>query len=222
MTKYFIIFFGPPGSGKGTQAELLGHHLDLPVISTGELLRRESEKRSALGREIRKILAEGGMVEDHHVESMLRRRLKHRDTKRGAIFDGFPRDLDQQRFLLGLLPKEGKNAKLVAVDIELSDREAVRRIGGRRSCHCGEVYHLLSRPPQRSGVCDVCGKRLYIRTDDKPAVIRDRLQTYHRQAEPLIDRWRKAGRLVKVNGDHPIDQVAAAVTERIDREFLAT
>ena len=240
MKKQFLIFFGPPGSGKGTQAEMTAKRLKLPAISTGDLLRLELKKKSALGRQAKKYMDKGGLVPDELVERMILGRLKKPDAAAGAIFDGYPRTKRQQEFLLGLL--KGDNAvsgltalraerpltsarrislraemsHIYAILIDVSDKAVKQRLGGRRACSCGAIYNLKTKPPKRAGVCDRCGKKLFIRDDDKPRVISDRLKVYHKQSQPLLDYWRKEGKLIKVNGEQAIEKVWREMEGRME------
>lgn len=205
--KHYLIFFGPPGSGKGTQAVKVAEKLKLPLISTGDLLRQELARASQLGKIARKFMEKGKLVPDELLEQLVSRRLTKPDAKGGAIFDGFPRSTDQQEFLLSKLRNTLKAGAVSAVLIDVGDKQVKGRLSGRRACICGAVYHLKFNPPKRAGVCDRDGKKLFIRNDDKPKVIADRLKVYHRQSRPLIEFWQKSGRLLKINGEQSIDSV---------------
>lgn len=208
MTKSFLIFFGPPGSGKGTQAQLAAKKLKLPVISTGDLLRQELKKKSQLGKIAKRYMDKGKLVRDEILEEMVARRLKKSDAAAGAIFDGYPRNANQQDFLLSKLRNvEKRGGKLLALLVDVSDREVASRLGGRRACVCGAVYHLKFNPPKRVGVCDRDGKKLFIRDDDKPRVIADRLKVYHRQSRSVLDYWQKSGKFIRIDGEQSIEKV---------------
>ena len=207
-TKNFIIFFGPPGSGKGTQAAKLAAKINLPLVSTGDLLRQEISKQSELGKIARKYMDAGKLVPDELLEELVSRRLKKSDAAAGVIFDGYPRNGEQQEFLLGKLKVALRNgAAILGILIDVSDEQVIERIGGRRACLCGAVYHVTFNPPKAEGICDRDGKKLFIRDDDKPEVVRDRLKTYHKQSRGMFDYWEKGGKLLKIDGGQPIDKV---------------
>lgn len=212
QNKTYFIFYGAPGSGKGTQVKLLSERLALPAISTGDLLRSEIKRGTALGREVEGLLAEGRLVSDEIVAGLVTERLKQPDAAQGAIFDGYPRRLSQQEFLLALL-LEDPAVKIVPVLIEVADQEVVKRISRRRACVCGATYHLDINPPKVDGLCDRCGQPVFARDDDRPEVVAARLELYHRESQPMIDYWRSAGSLVEVDGEQPIEEV--------DRELMA-
>jgi len=202
MIKTFLIFFGPPGSGKGTQAEMLNQKLKLDYIYPGALFRNEIAKGTKLGKEVSFYVTTGKLVPDKIVNALVTKKLR-KNAKRGAIFDGYPRNTKQQEVLLGLFKKmkiNGKNNRLTTVLIDVKDQEVIRRITKRRSCACGEVYHLIYNPPRQAGQCDKCGGKLYLRADDKGEVIKVRLKIYHKQVKPLFAFWKKWSKLIIING----------------------
>lgn len=208
MAKTFLIIFGAPGSGKGTQAIRLAEKIKLPMVSTGDLLRAELDKQSPLGKIAKKYMDKGKLVPDELLAEFVIHRLKKADARNGAIFDGFPRTGEQQEFMLRRIrPALRTGGRAFAVLIDSSDQAIKARLGGRRACSCGAVYNLKTKPPKRAGICDLCGEKLYIRDDDKPKVTADRLKLYHKQGEPLLDYWREEGKLIEVNGDATIDEV---------------
>jgi adenylate kinase len=203
MAKTFLIFFGPPGSGKGTQAEMLNKKLGLVYISTGSLLRNETKSNSKLGKLVKPIIKQGNFVANEIVNAIVAKRLKKKDAARGAIFDGYPRNISQQNLLVDhfiQMKLDEKNDKLYSVLIDVEDKEVKKRITKRRSCACGEVYHLIFKPTKKPGVCDKCGGKLYIREDDKAQVIIKRLKIYHKEIKPLLDFWQKKSKLIRING----------------------
>ena len=206
--------FGPPGSGKGTQAEILGKKLNLPTISTGVLLRKEIKDKTELGKEVEEIIAGGNLVSDEIVAKMIETRLKEKDAENGAILDGYPRTLNQQDFLLNIL-KEISEAKIIPLLVDVSDDEVVRRLSGRRSCVCGATYHMIYNPPKQDETCDVCGAKLVVRPDDSPGVIKERLKVYHLNVDPVIDYWRTGGKLFLINGEQSIDSVADEIDKKL-------
>ncbi|MFA6106851.1 MAG: adenylate kinase [Patescibacteria group bacterium] len=214
MAKKYFIMFGPPGSGKGTQAEILGKKLNLPTISTGVLLRKEIKDKTELGKEVEEIIAGGNLVSDEIVAKMIETRLKEKDAENGAILDGYPRTLNQQDFLLNIL-KEISEAKIIPLLVDVSDDEVVRRLSGRRSCVCGATYHMIYNPPKQDETCDVCGAKLVVRPDDSPGVIKERLKVYHLNVDPVIDYWRTGGKLFLINGEQSIDSVADEIDKKL-------
>jgi adenylate kinase len=209
MLKTYIIFFGPPGSGKGTQAEKISEKKHLPIISTGALFRREIELKTALGRKIKPLLRQGQLVSDITVNKIFAKRLQDKDMDRGAICDGYPRNIEQQNFLITLLGKlTGKDDIIIAILVQVRDKTVIERLSGRRVCACGATYHIKNNPPPESGVCSRCGnKSIFIRDDDKEEVIRKRLKVYHQTTRPMLDYWEKHGKLLRINGELNITEV---------------
>jgi len=220
MPKIIIIFFGPPGSGKGTQAELLAKKTGWKKISTGDLFRAEIAAKTALGRRVEKYLKAGKLAPDKLTVSLVEKNL--RQPVSGFIFDGFPRNRRQLKALLDLFKKIIKTDDAIyALEVAVSDSEVKRRLGQRRMCACGLVYHLVYNPPISAGVCDICGGKLFTRNDDKPKVIAGRLKIYHRQGAPLLDYWRKQGRLIKINGEQAIKKIHEEIMEKLKSLKLA-
>ncbi|MCU0679268.1 MAG: nucleoside monophosphate kinase [Planctomycetes bacterium] len=221
MPKFFLIFIGPPASGKGTQADRLGVEFKLAVVSPGELLRHERDAGTAIGAVAREKLDKGELVPDEIVEELLDRSLKRKEAARGAIFDGYPRNAQQ----LGLLLNRFKKAldprdKVCAIEIKVGDGEVKERISGRRACDCGASYHLRYQPPKKNGICDQCGKKLYVRTDDKPAVVAARLEDYHRQSQPIIDHFKRQGILIEIDGEQDIEKVYKDIIKELARKGI--
>ncbi|MFH1255639.1 MAG: nucleoside monophosphate kinase [bacterium] len=214
MPKIVIIIFGPPGSGKGTQAEMLSKKTDWKKISTGDLLRAEIAAGTELGKSAGKLVKAGKLVPDKITISLVEKSLKGKTP--GFIFDGFPRNKKQLSEILAIFKKIlKKNDKIRALEIAVSDDETKRRIGQRKICSCGKVYHLSYNAPINSGICDVCGGKLFTRNDDKPKVIADRLKNYHHDCEPLLDYWKKQGKLVKIDGEQAIKKVHEEIVEKL-------
>lgn len=212
MAKTFLIFFGPPGSGKGTQADLLAQKLRLPVAAIGELLRHEEEVKSAIGKKVKPLIDAGKLAPNEIIETIIDKFFRKAKVKLGAIFDGYPRKKDQLELLKKRLAKiAGNSDKICAVLIDVKDQEVEQRLGGRRACDCGAVYHLKYNPPKIKNICDLCGKKLYVRQDDKPKLIADRLKIYHQEIKPMLDYWKKAGRLIVVDGGQSINDVQADI-----------
>ena len=206
-----LVFLGPPGSGKGTQAVMLAEKLGVPHISTGDLLRDYVKKDSPLAKQLRDIMGSGKLVDDDFLEKMLEERLKDPDCERGYILDGTPRDLHQAEMLERIADISA------AILIEVSDEEVVKRLSNRWSCPVDhEVYNLLTRPPKTPGKCDNDGADLVQRSDDNPESIRARLAVYHGQTQPVIQFYASKAMLVTVNGEQPIDKVFQALLEQLN------
>lgn len=221
MKKIYIFFFGPPGSGKGTQVDALARKLRLPVISPGELLRHEEEIGSELGKLVRPLIDSGKMVPDKIIDQMITNRLRKKDAKKGVILDGFPRDLEQHEFIIDKLRHTLKMGdKVFAIFLDVRDREVKHRISGRRVCDCGASYHLAYKPPKEKNKCDLCGKALTTRKDDRLSVISKRLKHYHKNIKPLLDYWKKNDKLFEIDGERPIEAINKEV-EIIARKFIS-
>lgn len=219
MQQKYLIIFGPPGSGKGTQVKMLAERLALPAISTGDLLRTEIGKGTPIGLSVKQLLAKGKLASDEIVGQLLLARLRRKDTAAGAIFDGYPRRLSQQEFLLAHLSRKRSEISIVPVLIEVSDEEVVRRISGRRACLCGAVYHLANKPPKEAGKCDRCGGKLFVRDDDKSSVVKDRLKTYHKESAAILAYWRERSQLIEINGEQSIKKVDAELMRKLKKHI---
>ena len=211
MRKIYLIF-GPPGSGKGTQAELLADHLKLPTISTGDLLRHEEKAGTVLGKKVAKLLDSGKLVSDEVIHNMVKTRLRQADTKRGFILDGYPRDPEQMKDLFQQLEKTDE---VITVVITVSDKMVLNRLSGRRVCDCGETYHIILNPPKKAGICNKDGKRLYIRHDDRPEVVKARLKTYQTNIAPMLKLAAKKGPVHTVDGELPMQEVRQAIWSKL-------
>jgi len=210
-----LILLGPPGAGKGTQASRLSAALNIPHISTGDILRRSVRERTELGLVAKTYMDAGKLVPDHVVLRVTEERLRQPDAARGFILDGFPRNIRQARALADLLKDLGKSIDLV-LDLTVPEAELVRRMTGRRVCPtCGSTYHLVFNPPSSLGECDRCGSDLYQREDDKESTVRHRLRVYREETDPLIDYYRERGSLVQVDGSMPVDEVYRAIAAAI-------
>ena len=199
-TELNLILFGPPGAGKGTQAERLKADFQLPFISTGEMLRANVAEQTKLGKQAKGFMDAGDLVPDDLIVAMAAARLQEPDAQDGFILDGFPRTIEQAQALdhqLGELQRRVTAALL----IDVPDEEVVRRLSGRRVCvKSGHNYHVEFDPPKREGICDQDGSRLIQRDDDKPDVIRNRLTVYHEKTKPLVDYYEARGLLRRVDG----------------------
>jgi adenylate kinase len=214
MPKNVIIFFGPPGSGKGTQAEMLAKITNWKKISTGDLFRSEISAKTKIGKMVEKYIVNGKLVPDKITVKLVEHDLKQKAF--GFIFDGFPRNKKQLSQLLDLFKKTlKKNDKIYAIEVAVSDKEVKQRLGQRRMCACGKVYHLVYNPPINAGICDICGSKLFIRNDDKPKVISHRLKIYHHEGEPILDYWQKQGKLIKIDGEQPIKKIHGEIMQKL-------
>lgn len=201
-----IVLFGPPGSGKGTQAELLKERLGFEHYSTGEVFRDHIARKTDIGRKVEGFVTSGKLVPDEVVLEVVGSFVQER-ADRPVLFDGFPRTVAQAEGLDRVLALHNTTVDL-AVLVDLVDAEVVKRLTARRQCRrCGKIYNLSFKPPKREGVCDKCQGELYQRRDDSEEVIRDRLEVYHRQTEPLIEYYRNQGKLQVVDGSIGRDRV---------------
>jgi adenylate kinase len=192
MSKFCLILFGPPGSGKGTQARLVRQHFGWPHISTGDMLREHVQARDELGREIAEVMRSGRLVSDELVNRLVEVRTAQPDCDRGFILDGYPRTVPQARMVEQMLAARGVTPVVAYLKVDYN--KIVARLTGRRLCpQCGALYSRASNAPIISEVCDYDGARLIVRDDDREDVIRERLEAYERQSLPLIDHFRQAG-----------------------------
>jgi adenylate kinase len=206
-----LIFLGPPGAGKGTQARELAREWGVPQIATGEMLREAVAAGTPLGREAKRLMDTGALVPDDVMIGLIAERLRQPDAADGFILDGFPRTIAQAEALDRLLKDLG-HALDGVLYFEVAEPELVRRLTGRRLCRqCQTAFHLVSAPPRREGVCDRCGGDLYQREDDGEATVRHRLQVYARQTSPLLDYYRQRGRLARINGEGAIATIRDAI-----------
>jgi len=199
------IFLGMPGSGKGTQAEILAKKLNIPIISTGNCFRKNIKDETELGLKVKDFLAKGDLVPDEITFEMLKNEIGSMDISNGLILDGYPRSVEQAELLKIFLEID------IVLNIKLSEDQVLLRIGGRRTCKCGETYHIKFNPPKQENICDKCGKELYIRDDSQEETIKNRLKVYKEQTTPLIDFYKE--QIINIDGNPPISEV----TEEIDK-----
>jgi len=217
MTEMNLVLLGPPGSGKGTQGERLQEDLRLPYYATGDILRAAVREGTELGRVAKEYMDRGDLVPDDVIVGAIAERIDSSEAADGFILDGFPRTVPQAEALAAKLAELGKGLTGVLL-IDADDDEVMRRLGGRRTCvENGHVFHVEFNPPEREGVCDVDGSELVVRDDDKPEVIRHRLDQYHEKTEPLIDFYDHQSLLRRIDGSAAPDDVAAEL-----RRTLAT
>jgi len=204
----YVILFGPPGAGKGTQAAILAEKTGLVHITTGELFREAIRKETELGKQAKPYYDRGDLVPDALTIGMLLERLAEEDAVHGCLLDGFPRTLEQAKALDQALVEQGQAIDKVLC-LQVPEDELLGRLAGRWTCRgCGDVYHRQSRWPKVEGRCDRCGGELYQRDDDQPESVRRRLEVYSRQTAPLIDYYRGQGKLVEVDGYRSVDEVS--------------
>ncbi len=208
-----IIMLGAPGAGKGTQAKMIAEKYSIPHISTGDIFRANIKNGTELGMEAKKYMDQGQLVPDELTVKILLDRVAQDDCKNGYVLDGFPRTIPQAEVLDEALTKLGESVDF-AVDVNVPDENIINRMGGRRACvTCGATYHMVHVPPKTEGVCDKCGSELILRDDDKPETVKNRLDVYHEQTQPLIDFYTKKGILKTVDGTVDMMDVFAAIVE---------
>ena len=207
-----IIMLGAPGAGKGTQAKMIADKYGVPHISTGDIFRANIKNGTELGMEAKKYMDQGLLVPDELTVRILLNRVAQDDCKNGYVLDGFPRTIPQAEVLDSELTKLGDHIDY-AINIDVPDENIVKRMSGRRAClTCGATYHIEHVPPKKEGICDVCGSELVLRDDDKPETVKNRLNVYHEQTQPLIDFYTEKGVLKTVDGTVPMEEVFAAIT----------
>jgi adenylate kinase len=216
-----VILLGPPGAGKGTQSKRIVEHYGVPQVSTGDLLRDNVTRGTALGLEAKTIMARGELVPDELMYGIVACRLREMDCRHGFVLDGFPRTPAQAGWLDGFLKEsvfeKSQNRPPIVIQLMVDYNHLLLRIAGRRSCPtCGRTYNIHTQPPLVDELCDVDGTKLLIREDDREEVIAGRLETYERQTSPVADYYRKQKRLVAINADRKMEEVTAEIFRVID------
>lgn len=202
-----LVLVGPPGAGKGTQAQFVSAHLSVLQISTGDIFRANVSEGTVLGKQAREYMDAGDLVPDEITVAMVRDRLASDEADRGFLLDGFPRTVPQAVQLDDIL-RELDTELDVVLELVVDDGEVVRRLSGRRTCHrCGHIWHVDFDPPSADGICDNCGGELFQRDDDKAETIRHRLEVYYEQTAPLIGYYAEQGILVGIDAMGPVDDV---------------
>jgi adenylate kinase len=205
-----LIFLGAPGAGKGTQAEVVCNELNIPAISTGNMLREAVKNGTPAGLAAKECMDRGDLVPDDVVIGILKDRIAQDDAKNGFILDGFPRTVEQADALAEQVDID------IAINIDVPDEELITRLTQRRSCpECNAVYHLANKPPAKDGICDKCGAQLYQRDDDKEETVKNRLEVYRKNTFPLIEYYEKRGKLVTIPGVGDISEIYSAVKKSL-------
>ena len=209
-----LILLGAPGAGKGTQGELLRQRLDIPTISTGNMLREAMANGTALGKEVKHYMDEGSLVPDDVIMSIVAERVAEPDCKNGFILDGVPRTLAQAQAI------DAKGVKIdYVVSLEVDDAVITERMSGRRVCTgCGASYHIVNNPTKTEGICDLCGEKVAIRKDDEPATVLHRLNVYHANTEVLKSYYDAQGKLCTICGDQPIEDAFRDILRAIGEQ----
>jgi adenylate kinase len=211
-----VVFFGPPGAGKGTQARLLEQKFGACQVSTGEILRRAAREQSALGKQAADYLDRGDLVPDQVMVKLVAERLREPDCRGGFILDGFPRTLAQADELEQMLDGTGL-ALESALCLQASNEVIIKRLSGRRTCkQCGSLHHMVFNPPARPGICDRCGGELYQREDDREETIAARLRVYENQTAPLKEYYRERGLLNEIDGVGSVEEVGERVLRAVE------
>ena len=202
-----LVLFGPPGAGKGTQAETISQELGIPQVATGDIFRKHLKEGTDLGRLAQSFMDKGNLVPDEVVWDIVATRLSEADCVGGVLLDGFPRSVRQAELLVGWLAEHERSVDCVAA-LDVSDEEIVSRLSGRRSClGCGATYHIEHKPTQVDGTCDRCGGDVVQRNDDVPETVRARLATYHDQTAPVLGFFEEMGLVEHVEATGPIESV---------------
>ncbi len=208
-----IIMLGAPGAGKGTQAKMIAEKFEIPHISTGDICRANIKNGTELGMEAKKYMDQGLLVPDELTVKILLDRVAQDDCKNGYVLDGFPRTIPQAEVLDKALTELGDKIDY-AVNVDVPDENIINRMSGRRACvNCGATYHIVHIPPRKEGFCDTCDSELILRDDDKPETVKNRLDVYHKQTQPLIDFYEAKGVLRSVDGTVDMKDVFAAIVD---------
>ena len=213
----YVILLGAPGAGKGTQVSNIASEMDLVTISTGDLFRQAAAEGTELGIQAQSYMKEGKLVPDEITIRMVMEKMKSDDNKSGVVFDGFPRSLKQAEALDKAMAQNSKKIDKV-IYIKVSEEELLKRLSGRWICRvCQTPYHMVSSPPKIEGRCDKCGGELYQRPDDKPDTVKKRLDVYFRETTPLIEYYKKSGKLHEVEGEGEIGDISRRILETLKK-----
>lgn len=210
-----LVLVGPPGAGKGTQAEFIAAHLAVPKISTGDIFRANVAQGTPLGVQARQFMDAGQLVPDEVTINMVRDRLAEPDAGDGFLLDGFPRTTPQAIALDKLLADLGSGLDLI-LELVVDEDEVIRRLSGRRTCRgCGKIWHVEFDAPSHEGVCDRCGRELFQRDDDKAETVAERLRVYARDTAPLVDYYGAQGKLVGIDATGPVEDVTVRAIDAL-------
>ena len=208
-----IIMLGAPGAGKGTQAKKIADKYQIPHISTGDIFRANIKEGTELGKKAKSYMDQGQLVPDELTLELIMDRFQNPDCENGYVLDGFPRTIPQAEALTEALAKKGETIDY-AINVEVPDENIINRMGGRRAClACGSTYHIVYAPTRVEGICDRCGEKLVLRDDDKPETVKNRLNVYHNQTQPLIEYYTKQGKLAEVDGTQSMEDVFNAIVK---------
>ena len=208
-----IIMLGAPGAGKGTQAKKIADKYQIPHISTGDIFRANIKEGTELGKKAKSYMDQGQLVPDELTLELIMDRFQNPDCKNGYVLDGFPRTIPQAEALTEALAKKGETIDY-AINMEVPDENIINRMGGRRAClACGSTYHIVYAPTRVEGICDRCGEKLVLRDDDKPETVKNRLNVYHNQTQPLIEYYTRQGKLAEVDGTQSMEDVFNAIVK---------
>ena len=212
-----LVLVGPPGAGKGTQAQFLAAHFQIPHISTGDIFRANLKGETALGLEAKKYMDKGDLVPDSVTNDMVKDRLNKDDLDNGFLLDGYPRNVAQAEVLRAVLAEKATPLH-AALELNIDPEEIVARLSGRRSCsNCQKPYHVVNEKPAVEGICDACGGALIQREDDKAEVIKHRLNVYAEQTAPIINFYRNEGLLITINASGSVSDITAAAISALSR-----
>jgi len=212
-----VVLVGPPGAGKGTQAQFLASHLSIPKISTGDIFRDNVSHGTALGRRAQAYMERGDLVPDEVTIAMVTDRLADEDAQAGFLLDGFPRNVPQAETLKKMLLSWDTKLDVV-LELVVDDDEVVRRLSGRRTCRrCGRIWHVSFDPPTVAGICDDCGGELFQRDDDREETIRHRLEVYQEQTSPLVSFYADEGTLLGLDATGPVDEITERALSALRR-----
>lgn len=216
-----LLFLGPPGAGKGTQAKLVADKFGLLHIAPGDIFRQEVREGTELGRLVEGIMAEGKLVPDDITTQIIEKRIKSPEAAEGLVLDGFPRNVAQAEALAKILGEMGTKLDLV-INLEVPEEELIQRASTRRVCSgCGKPYNIKLDPPKTEGQCDVCGGTLITRPDDNEETVRQRLKVYHELTEPLFEYYNRDGIVVSINGYGDVDSVFQRIAEALEQKGLS-
>ena len=208
-----IIMLGAPGAGKGTQAKKIADKYQIPHISTGDIFRANIKEGTELGKKAKSYMDQGQLVPDELTLELIMDRFQNPDCKNGYVLDGFPRTIPQAEALTEALAKKCETIDY-AINVEVPDENIINRMGGRRAClACGSTYHIVYAPTRVEGICDRCGEKLVLRDDDKPETVKNRLNVYHNQTQPLIEYYTRQGKLAEVDGTQSMEDVFNAIVK---------